>query len=286
MGTGTSGMSARPARIPRIHADELQIIKYVHELGTNGIRSYSTGFLIQDYAMTLWYMDRMGVVKSVSFDFIEEPHFLLLYLAAIKYASPQQLRFFPLLQFPEPLLTPYTLENYKDVVLDLSGCQDMQSTVLADFRLLIDVDKECRPLILPFSSIGRATIVIPAKAHSSSKAALSLSGTSNVVVKISWQSKWRQAEDQNVRVARQALESQPSTKTLLKHIVDLKCSLTRSMAELGLPRAFMTRVAQDDDYERVCRILVMAEYLPLSVVSSAEHFKVIYLGAVRGMYAN
>ena len=36
-------------------------------------------------------MDRMGVVKSESFDFLQEPHYLLLYVAAVKFATPRRL---------------------------------------------------------------------------------------------------------------------------------------------------------------------------------------------------
>ncbi|TCD70754.1 hypothetical protein EIP91_001783 [Steccherinum ochraceum] len=280
-GTVTSGTSFLIDAKSKIRGNELQIMKYLHELGSAGIRSFSTGFLIEDYTMTLWYMDRMGVVKSVSFDFLKEPHFLLLYIAAVKFATPQQLGFFPLLKFPNDRIDKDVLESYKGVSLDLSGSEDMMPTTLNDLRFVFDIS-DTRPLISPFSSMGRATIVAPINADPSSKTAIELCGTSKVVTKISWQSKWREAEDHFVRVARKALDAKDSTKEILKHIVDIKCSLTLSMEQLHLPRAAMEGIPKTDDYERVCRVLVMTEYFPLRLVTSPEEFKTIYVGALRG----
>lgn len=266
----------------RLTANERQAVKYVHELGSHGIRSYATGFLIENYQMTLWYMDRMGVVQSDPFDFIDEPHFLLLYVAAVKYATPTQLGFFPLLKFPTHPINAKVLQTFKDVALDISGGRDAEAKTYHDLRFSLDVTDE-RPIITTHGAVGRATIVVPVKAATDSEAAVSLGKEAKLISKISWQPHWRVGEDTHIYEARAAVKRTTSTRDLLKHIVALKCSLTRTMAEIGLPRAVMAGLpTMHPDSVRVCRVLVMDEYLPLRMVDSVAEFKAVFLGVLKG----
>ncbi|THH31243.1 hypothetical protein EUX98_g2952 [Antrodiella citrinella] len=253
---------------------ELQAVKYVHELGSHGIRSYATGILIDDFKVTIFYMDRIGVIKATPFDFLDEPHFFLLYLAAVQYATPSQLGFFPMLKFPSPSLTSEVLETYQSVILDLSGAQGCGEIMLNDLRFLLDVSAD-RRVVPTHGAVGRATIVLPLLPVSDSKDSVMLCGTEKTVAKISWQPRTRDSEDSNIRAIRTTLAKTPKTHKYLKHIVDLKCSLTRTMAEMGLPRAFMD--LKDTQPERVCRLLIMTEYLPLNMVDSVMEFKSIFI---------
>ena len=63
--------------------DELQTANYASECLADGRRRYVIGLLIQDRIMSLWYFDRMGVVKSQEFNIVENPKLFFLALAAI-----------------------------------------------------------------------------------------------------------------------------------------------------------------------------------------------------------
>ncbi|THH31246.1 hypothetical protein EUX98_g2951 [Antrodiella citrinella] len=262
--------------------NEMQAVKYVHELSSHGIRSYASGFLIDDYEMTLYYMDRMGVVASAPFDIFEEPHILLLYLAATRYASPKQLGIFPFLTFPDGI-KPRTLLNYPRVKLSIPNAKDINSNILEDVVLSLDISAD-RKLINTHDAVGRATIVIPVNVdgivgHTSC-------GTGKTMCKISWQSLWRIEEDSYVRAVTVGIKESEheSIRKCLKHIVEMKCAGTGTMEEMMLPRAFMGLPANDQT-DRVCRMIVMSEYLPLSAVKNVEEFKAAFIGSVKGHHA-
>ena len=60
----------------------------------------------------------------------------------------------------------------------------------------------------------------------------------------------------------------------LRHIVELKCSVTRTMDQMGLPRVGMDLRPEQAD-ERVIRTLVMKRSEKLEMAESAEYFKII-----------
>ncbi|THH16567.1 hypothetical protein EUX98_g9284 [Antrodiella citrinella] len=274
-----------PARV-NLNASELQAVKYVHELGSHGIRSYAVGFLIEDFTMTLWYIDRMGVVASAPFDFMDEPHFLLLYVAAIRYAPPTQLGFFSKLGFPHGDVTADRLDTFDNVTLDLSGSADIDSKPLSDLHFVLDVSED-RSINSTNGAIGRATLVVPVLPAADCETAVTLCGEEKTVVKISWQSKFRAiGEDSLVRVARVKLQASDTFRVHLKHLVDLKCALTQTLEEMNIPRASMFGLpAEDAKTHRVCRILLLREYLPLKMVDGVHEFKTIFVGVVKGHHA-
>ncbi|KAH8091041.1 hypothetical protein BXZ70DRAFT_909917 [Cristinia sonorae] len=264
--------------------NDMQAVKYVHELACHGIRSYATGLLIEDFKMTLFYMDHMGLVKSTPFDFVDESYFLLLYLAAVTYAAPKDLGFLSLLQFPKSPVPASTFPNYANVLLILPDALGSNGQSIGEVTFIIDSD---RRIIQSYGAIGRATVVVPVQPDPSNVITLDLSGRDAhecLMAKISWQSKRRTGEDTHIRAVRMKLSSKQETRHLLEHIVDMKCSITQTMEELGLPRAFMG-LSMDDASERVCRILIMREYIPLNLVESADEFKAAFVGAVKGHHA-
>ena len=60
-------------RSSELTGNELQIAKYLTELMSHGVRTYATGFLLDQETMTLWYADRMGLVVSVPFNIFKSP---------------------------------------------------------------------------------------------------------------------------------------------------------------------------------------------------------------------
>jgi len=231
-------------------------------------------------------MDRMGVVTSAPFDIFDEPHILLFFIAATRYATAQGLGLFPFLHFPEGI-KPRTLVNYPRVTLSLPKAQDADGKTFQDVKMALDVS-DTRNIVNVHGAVGRATVVIPLKAVDDGPEVEMLSGTGRSVGKICWQPDWREGEDSNIRVVRTAIKQHKdeSVRKYLKHIVELKYSFTGTMEEMQLPRAFMTDLPTDDRTEqRVCRVLIMAEYLPLHMVDSVEEFKAIFLAVVRGHHA-
>ncbi|THH12976.1 hypothetical protein EUX98_g9771, partial [Antrodiella citrinella] len=270
-----------PSCLMNPKANDSPVIKSLHELLSHGVRSYATGFRIQDFTMTLYYMDRMGVVVSEPFDFMDQPHFLLLYVAAIRYASPAQLGFFSKLGFLDDNVTD-TLDG---ATLDLPGSADIDSKTLNDLRFVLEPD---RPIIHAHGAqVGRATIVVPVKPFPRCEAAVVLCEENRIVAKIAWQSTSRRiSEDSYIRVARTKLQASDSMRKHLKHIVDMKCALTQSMEEMKLSRVFMFGLPEEDaENHRVCRILVMMEYIPLEMVDSVREFKLIFVGVIKGHHA-
>ena len=89
----------------------------------------------------------------------------------------------------------------------------------------------------------------------------------------------RRAEDSLIIAVRKSLEK--NKPNYLRHIVELKCSVTRTMDQMGLPRVRMNLRPEQAD-ERVCRTLVLKRYQRLETVVSVEDFKTIFIGVVRG----
>ncbi|KAH8091038.1 hypothetical protein BXZ70DRAFT_1079887 [Cristinia sonorae] len=274
-----------------ITPDELQIIKYINELGSHGIRSYATGFLIVDYDITLWYIDRMGVVSSSSFNFIEEPHLLVYFVAAVTRASASSLGFSSLLKFPDPFpelrLPVQTFTQYKDVKMVFPTARDIHGNVFENLDFSIDVDakgKSTRRIVPTYGAVGRATIVIPVVASTvtATKIRVCPSEAPKLVAKVSWQAEDRDGEDEIIREIHEKLTADESRKKFLQNIVSLKLSTTRTMEEMELPRAKMFGLSEP---HRVCRILVMQEYLPLTAVNSVDEFQNVFSDVLDGHHA-
>ena len=80
-----------------------------------------------------------------------------------------------------------------------------------------------------------------------------------------------------IAVCRVLKEKKPN---YLRHIVDLKCSVTRTMGQLGLPRVRMGLCPEQAD-ERVSRTLVMKRYERLEIAESVGDFKIIFVDVGR-----
>lgn len=259
--------------------NELQVVKYANECASHGVRSYATGFLVEDCDITLWYMDRMGVIKSSSFNFITQPHLLVYFIASVTLASLKQLGFLSLMNFPDARTPAQLLGAYQDVSISLPHASDIQGCIHDGLHFDVAISDK-RRMLTNYGAIGRATIIVPLKGNETTLVVCA-DASEPMVCKISWQSRWRVGEDANIRIIRTKLEESESKKSFLDHIVDMKCSATYSMHDMDLPRAKMFGIA-DPIHERVCRVLVLREYLPLHRVSSAAEFQCVFLDTVRG----
>ncbi|CAL1698455.1 unnamed protein product [Somion occarium] len=251
--------------------NEIQSAKYANELLSHGIRNYATGFLVEETSMSLWYVDRMGLVKSRSFDIFRNPQLFLLVIAALHFANRAQLGMNPLIEFP-----PGVFQSYDRAVLRLPRAVDHAKEPVEELTFGLRITK-AKPLVVAYGALGRGTTIIPVKAQGRAR---ELFGSENLVVKMSWQPINREdTEDQLIRVIRRKLGKRKKTRRYLKHIVDLKCSLDLTDAELDLPRASMM---VPEAYEpRLFRVLILREYLPLEYVRSLDDFRRIFIAAVK-----
>ncbi|CAL1698474.1 unnamed protein product [Somion occarium] len=251
--------------------NEVQSAKYANELLSHGIRNYATGFLVEETSMSLWYVDRMGLVKSRSFDIFRNPQLFLLVIAALHFANRAQLGMNPLIEFPANVF-----QSYDSAVLRLPRAVDHTKEPVEELSFGLRITK-AKPLVVAYGALGRGTTIVPIKAQGRAK---ELFGSENLVAKMSWQPINREdTEDQLIRVIRRKLGKRKKTRRYLKHIVDLKCSLDLTDAELNLPRASMML---PEAYEpRLFRVLILREYLPLEYVRSLDDFQRVFIDAVK-----
>ncbi|TCD63448.1 hypothetical protein EIP91_005389 [Steccherinum ochraceum] len=86
--------------VSELTGDELQLVKYLNEMLSHGVRTHASGFLLKDSTMTLWSADRMGVITSVAFDIFAQPHYLILLVAAHHFGGPHDFGINPLVELP------------------------------------------------------------------------------------------------------------------------------------------------------------------------------------------
>ena len=139
-----------------------------------------------------------------------------------------------------------------------------------------------------YGIVGRGTTIIPVLPCENSP---NLEDNEDLVVKLSWQHIKRD-EAGKVRKIRTTLAKSwdipffgREARNALKYIVDLKCSVSLSLKDVGLPRAFMSElshIAPED--RRQLSVLVMREYLPLWRISNVKELKIIFRNALTGMF--
>ncbi|KAL6305452.1 hypothetical protein BKA93DRAFT_927729 [Sparassis latifolia] len=244
----------------QLTATERQAVKYELEMMSHGVRSYSSGLTVDGLTVHLWYADRMGLIKSEPFNFVEEPHILLLVLAAMGSADLATMGISPFLTFGQS-----GFQSYDDAHLEIPDQQaiDVNGRVMGALDFEVDTS---RGLLTDFGIVGRGTTVVPVKTTANS----AQFGDAALVAKMSWQPQERASEASLIRLVRQSLGKKPN---MLQHIVDLKCSVTRSMEAVGLPRAFLPDARLESPDTRELRLLVLTKYEPLQSVCSVDEFK-------------
>ena len=284
MSSGAAEVHDEPPTIPAVPttesnapftAPELRIAKYINELGSRGIRSWASGVLVQDYRFTLWFADRLGTVKSCSFDFIEEPHYLVLFLAAIMSAPFQDLGFCSLMKLPPRMGSEELLDRFGNATLDLPNAT-VDGTTYTQLAFSPDISAN-RPFIPSHGSLGRATTVVPVKGTG---VTADMFGDERLVAKMSWIVYCKTGEDVAIRAIRKGLAGNASTKKFLENVVDMKCSAMLTIGQMDHPRARLLGLTQAE--ERVCRVLVLKEYLPLNMVKNVRQFAWVFIDVVRG----
>ncbi|KAI0075674.1 hypothetical protein K474DRAFT_1773125 [Panus rudis PR-1116 ss-1] len=106
-----------------------------------------------------------------------------------------------------------------------------------------------------------------------------------LVAKLAWQHVGRQ-EDALLRRIRRAIRvaKDAESKSILKHVVDMKCSLSLSMDSpyIHLPRAFMSALPKIHGRDlREFRLLILEAYEPLASLTKVDDFKKVFLEAFK-----
>ncbi|KAH9939898.1 hypothetical protein B0H21DRAFT_893797 [Amylocystis lapponica] len=256
-----------------VSPQEAQTAKHLNEMLSHGIRSFASGFFMKGRLMHLWYGDRMGLVKSCAFDWQKEPALMALVFAALGTANLAQLGISPFLEFSP---TSPTFDSYDGghIVLPASEVVigDNQERPSEDMVFKIDT---MRRVWTDWGAVGRGTTIVPLEAIGAAAGRL---GTEPLVAKMAWLHASRTPEEKFIRVVRNKLQQKAPGH--LRHIVDLKCFVTRNMADMGLPRAFMDIGLAEED-KRDFRLMVMKQYEPLESVDGVDEFKVVFEHVVR-----
>lgn len=263
-----------------LKASEVQMANNLNEMMSHGVRNYATGWLLQDTTMTLWYADRMGLVHSAPFDIFRDRHLLLLFVAAVTCADLQKLGFCPLLSPSSQMTAERNFEGYDGAVLRLSEPEfDQEGNGVDRGELTFDVNQE-HFIQTDYGTVGRGTTIVHVKA---SGTAATQFGSSRLVAKLAWPvlKQRRHGEDHLIRKIRTCL--QKHKPEYLKHVVDLKASVSQRIEQINLPRALMADLPElSNSQNRVLCCLVMEEYSSLESVQSVEEFKTIFVDAVKG----
>ena len=254
---------------------EAQAVRYMNNLMSSNVRSFGIGMLIETDSMRLWYGDRMGLIASKRFQWLKEDNWTFLRcIAAIAQASAHGMGIYPSLQFPKRDDQTF-FSSYEGVHLSMRARQpDAEEAEELDFAL----DVKGPQVYAEFGLVGRGTSVVPVITKPGTRAH-ELFQDEELVVKVSWPHAARRSEDGMIIAVRKALKK--TKPQYLPYIVDLKCSNTRTIQALGLPRVAMNIIPEGCDL-RVCRTLVMKRYQRLETVDSVEDFKKIFVDIVRG----
>ncbi|PCH43915.1 hypothetical protein WOLCODRAFT_138673 [Wolfiporia cocos MD-104 SS10] len=256
--------------------DDAQMLKYINEHMSHNVRSFGSGIMVREMTIKLWYADRMGIIISEPFHIVEQSELLLYAATALGHADLHRLGICHLMRFDVPNGKFETFEG-AELVLEGRNVRDAKGEVISE-RLEFDVTATGEDdIYTEFGIVGRGTTVVPIRAKGY---AATLFGDAELVAKIAWPvSRTNRVETTTIMTIRTTLAAK--RPTMLDHIVDLKCSLSMTIDELGLPRAYMgTRVLG----ERVFRTIIMQRYAPLELMNSAAEFKSIFLDVVRAHY--
>ncbi|TFY81074.1 hypothetical protein EWM64_g2936, partial [Hericium alpestre] len=98
----TGSTAVQDGSIPRATDDQIQLAGYANEMFASvGNRRYVTGIFVDDDKVSLWYYDRIGVVRSKEFSFYEDPKLFVLVAVAVAVCDRKHFGY-------EPLLIPET----------------------------------------------------------------------------------------------------------------------------------------------------------------------------------
>ena len=263
---------------PELNHHEVQAVRDMNNLMSSNVRSFGVVWLIEGDDLRLWYGDRTGLVVTRRMKWLEEDRGLFLRcVAAMGRANVHEMGIIPDLHFPTQVGTGSTSSGvYEGAWLSMMA---RAPDTAEPERFEFNVDTQSGGRVYTESGmLGRGTTVLPIVAKPETETATQF-GEEKLVAKISWPQASRRAEDGLIIAVRKSLGKEKPY--YLRHIVELKCSVTRTMHQMGLPRVRMG-LRPEQAGERVCRTMVLKRYERLETAESVEDFKIIFIEAVRG----
>ena len=269
---------------PQLTKDEIQTANYASECLGDGCRRYVTSFMITDLKVSLWYYDRIGVIKSEEFDLVENPRLFVLAIAAVTTCDMKHFGFEPMIHPPSTIASPMHLEhpirlepprNIRGWEIHIDeGIDSKGQTVLGVVRLKITGS----PIYVQAGIVGRGTSVLPVSAFADSGLA-DVDPSQKLVVKLSWPAATRVPEDVLIRQIRKAIGPEEA-----RHVSRMRMSTTLEGLRLGLPRIEESIQALPGNAEaRVLRVLVCDRYQHLNELKTIPEFQSVFIDLVRGM---
>lgn len=248
-----------PHNASPLQEDEFHAALYITEMLSRHVRSFASGFSVHKTAVTLWYGDRMGLIASEPFDFIKEPHKLILVVAALGAAGMHEFGF------------PPFFEDSK-VMFPSGTARDLDGSLLSE-DLVFDVQTTL-PTYRRYEAIGKGTMVIPVRATGNAEAKF---GSGLLVAKRTWSTRSSPNEAHALKAILSALKAR--APRYLKYVVDLKCYVEQTASEHDLPRILMPGLMEK---ERCYRLMISTRYEPLQKLRSAAEFRKVFVDTVRG----
>ncbi|KAA1476852.1 hypothetical protein DENSPDRAFT_843973 [Dentipellis sp. KUC8613] len=258
----------------QLTADKQQLAHYALESLYNiGNRRFIIGIFVKDLTLSLWYFDRIGVIKSEELYFLLEPELFMFIVAAVYSCDSEHLGYEPLPQPPDRDGWPFSSIKDSTLTLPCYSTSDLQDV---DAPVTFIVSGEA--LHTQYGIVGRGTVVLPIRLSPGSSCE-GLNVDRHYTAKFSWPVHTRVAEDDLIRRIRTA-----AGPRWQRHIPDLKLSLTieRASNKLAfLPRAYLKSLTGPAPETRFLRILITPRYRRLRDVQSLEHFKKVFVDVVR-----
>ncbi|TFY76103.1 hypothetical protein EWM64_g7906, partial [Hericium alpestre] len=269
--------NAGPA-VLKLTDNELQVGSYALELMSQvGNRRYTTAIFVRGRMISLWYFDRIGVLKTQEFNYTlmgkkPDPSKLLLVAVALSLCDRDHFGYEPLLRYPSSDTGAPTTVKGADLVLPAGKVEDRNGQKIAN-KISLKVRGEA--LHVQYGIVGRGTVVLPVMPSDKENLPSKFFTVPDLVVKLSWPVSTRAAEDSLIRTIRAKIPIK-----WRNHLPDLQCSATLDKDDLHLPRTSMSSKTGSPE-PRVLRILVCARALPLYKLRSLVGFQRVFLDFVR-----
>lgn len=265
----------------RIRGDEAGFATRLMYLLNSNIRSWVSGILIQGAQASFWYADRMGVIVSARFDCLDKPNLLYLAGLGIGTCSRKDLGICSLLSFTKKV-GQYALAD-KNADMDFQQSLFELDRAILDSGEVLEEDEKILVGASPWSFpdgkthelIGRGTVTLPVLTGLV-EAWERIGPEAESMLKAAWADVTLPVEDETVRLIRKRLRQ--CRPDMLKHVTEIRASLTRNMDEMELPRAYM----HIEEEERVFRLQLLLPYADIECVSSVADFKTCFLDVVTG----
>ena len=247
----------------RINHGELRLAQKALECMCSVGRRYMTGIYIDVCSVTLWYYDRMSIIRSRSFNFEQSPAYLVLVLYAITRCGVYQSGYDQFHEFPN---TPFGIQlpttNHK-------GSRLVIPTPGASYCFQMTRDK---PIYVSRELTGRGTMVYPVILQPDEDEVIVTE--EEQVFKMYWPNVDDPLEADTIK------RLHHDVPEIADHIPSISFSASFTGDELDLPSSRLKAYGGLTREERLLHMFTMKRYEKLWEVDSIEEFQEVFLDCV------